>query len=120
MTSQAYKQNYDAIDWSGVKPISRWRHSVPKARGDFPLPMFQRDWDEPVEHPVTGEQFTSKAAFSRRTKELGYVEYGNDPSRYSKPTPKKASDAEIKDAISQAESLVSQGFNPAIHTPPDR
>lgn len=118
MTSRAYKDGYDAIDWSGLKPVGRWRHSPPKARGDFPVPNTVRDWDEPVQHPVTGEMFTSKSAFSRRTSELGYTEMGNDPARFKAPKRTKASRREIRDAIEQAEALVSQGFDPSKHALP--
>ena len=99
-------------------PVACSSHYESKRSG-VPFPMLQRDWTEPVQHPVSGEFFTNKAAFSRRTKELGYTEVGDDPARFRKPEKPKESRREIKEAIARAENLVSQGFDPYRHTIPD-
>ena len=39
-----------------------------------------RDEMDPTRHMGTGEYFTSKAKFRQRTKDIGCVELGNDPS----------------------------------------
>lgn len=114
MTSKAYKDNYNAIDWSDFKPTRRWRHSIPKARSDFPLPLMINDsFDEPVQSQADGKFYTSKAALRATYRADGnpqgieYIEVGNErPKRVEPPEP---TDKELIDIWDKAEAQVARG-----------
>lgn len=85
-------------------------YSVPKASSDtIAVPYFICDTMEPLEHPLTGQFYTSKRQFSQITRERGYEEVGNDPNRL-KPQPKPKADRKaIKEAVQKAAARYRAG-----------
>ena len=74
-----------------------------------------RDGMEPLRHMATGEVMDSKSAYSKKTRELGYEEYGNDAPMPVKPV---WNDPTRKADIAQAVQMVSQGYQaPRAETP---
>ena len=65
----------------------------PVARGDFPIPMMIRDFDEPVQSMADGKFYGSKAALAASHKASGnpqgidYVELGNETPSFQEYTP---------------------------------
>ena len=120
MNSQAYKQNYNLIDWSDIRPVKR-RSVRSVARSSLPIPMFIRDDMEPTWHPITGEMVSSKREFTKTTLAHGYEEVGNDQARFSTPTPKRGmTDQEAESCLSEAAQMVNQGFDPYTMPFPDK
>lgn len=84
MSNRAYKEGYDKIDWRPLPAPDRPAR-IPVARGDFPLPMMIRDFDEPVQSCADGKWYGSKAALARSHRAAhnphgqDFVELGNDP-----------------------------------------
>lgn len=62
-----------------------------------------RDEIEPTRHMATGEYFTSKAKFRRRTRDVGCIEVGDQTETLLKPrTPVRLSRADRRQAICNA------------------
>jgi hypothetical protein len=76
---------------------------VVKARSSLPVPMVISDTMEPVQHPCTGDYFSSKAQFRRVTRAHGCVEVGNEKMKpFVKPKPdRKAIRRSIEKAMAQ-------------------
>ena len=93
-----------------------WREAV--YRAPAPRIFIIRDGMDPLRHMATGEMMDSKSAYSKRTKELGMVEYGNDVPEPQRPT---WNDGTRKQDIAQAYEMVSQGYvvPPDPPTPPE-
>ena len=119
MTSQAYKQGFDRIDWTGHEPRQRWRHTVPGVRKQaLPSPMLIRDdLDSEVQSFADGKFYSSKSAIRRTYRADGnpqgveYVEVGND---YNAPihTPPKRDPNEVKHAVDRAMARYHAGERP--------
>lgn len=65
--------------------VKRWGPAKgPVARGDFPIPMMIRDFDEPVQSMANGQWYTSKRALAASHKASGnphgvdFVELGSE------------------------------------------
>lgn len=82
-----YRQRFAAIDWTPLPEPVRVDAIAP-ARADLPCPMVISDSMPDTEH-VNGNFYSSKSAYRAVTKANGYVEVGNDPSRFRKPGQKK-------------------------------
>ena len=92
-----------------------WREYVPMPPA--PRVYIIRDGMEPLRHMATGEIMDSKSAYSKKTKDLGYVEFGNDVPMPQKPV---WHDATRKADIAQAVEMVKQGYvAPVEATPPE-
>jgi hypothetical protein len=84
--------------------------SAPRAQSDaFPVPNFICDTMEPLEHPLTGQRYTSKRQFSQITRERGYEEVGNDPARLRPPPKPKADRKAIKESVQKAMARYHNG-----------
>lgn len=108
MTSRAYKENYQLIDW---KPLARPapRREIPPARSHLAAPMVILDTMPPVQSQATGQMYDSKAAIRAEYKRLGLQEVGNDPSRFKKKEKRKPDVKAIKDALDKAEARFKRG-----------
>lgn len=82
-----FKDGYNLVDWSVSLPPPNKTHDEPK-KSNLPCPMVISDSMPDTEH-VNGNFYSSKSAYRAVTKANGYVEVGNDPSRFRKPGQKK-------------------------------
>lgn len=106
MTSQAYRENFSAIDWSGLIPRTRRGEQQPK-RSDLACPMIISDEMPAGHHPHDGKAYTSKSAWRAVNRAGGYVEVGNDPAR-NKPRQKPKADRKaIRASIERARARVT-------------
>lgn len=78
-------------DW----PAECWQ---PKrvARGDFPLPLLNRDGMDPIQSMLDGQMYDSKSALRRTYKAAGVIEVGNDGPMASPPP--RMGDAKAREA----------------------
>lgn len=107
----SYAENYKLIDFSKEIVIERKARQAP-ARSDLPVPYVVSDHMEPVQHPCTGEFFTSKRMFREVTKAHGCIEVGNDPARL-RPRPKPKPDRKaIRKSIQKAFEMHASGVRP--------
>lgn len=106
--SQAYKENFKEIDWSGFRPSSRPRQAVPAARSSFPAPMVVRDEMPPVQSQATGKMYDSKSAIRREYRQLGMTEVGNEKLKPRVRQPKSDRNA-IKTTIEKAVARFNRG-----------
>ena len=83
-----YRQRFAAIDWTPLPEPVRVEAIAP-ARADLPCPRVITDGMPLTEH-IDGKHYDSKSAYRAVTKANGYVEVGNDPSRFRKPGQNKA------------------------------
>ncbi len=96
----AYRRNFEAIDWKPLPPAPE-RSRGPVARSDLAVPMVISDTMPETEH-IDGRFYTSKSAFRRVTKENGCVEIGNDPARLRIPERPKGDKAKRHEAVRKA------------------
>ena len=82
MASEAYWQNYDLIDWSGIKNRQRPACDMSFVCSDFPMPLVMPDTPEYIS-PVTGRIVDGRVARQEDLKRAGCREV--DPSEY-RPT----------------------------------
>lgn len=96
---------HDTDEW----PVECFPKATRATSDAIPVPYFICDTMDPLEHPLTGQFYTSKRQFSQITKERGYEEVGNDPNRL-KPQPKpKADKKAIKEAVQKAAARYRAG-----------
>lgn len=72
----------------------------PSKRSSLSAPMVQSDSMDALMHHGTGKIMDSKSAFRKKTKELGLVEFGNEPPKPAKP--KRLSKEDRKKDIARA------------------
>jgi len=77
----------------------------------IPTPMFVSDHMEETEH-VDGNLYTSKSEYRKVSKAHGLVEIGNDPARLRTPVKPKADPKALRDAVSQGQAMVANGWRP--------
>lgn len=81
-------------------------------RSSLPAPMLISDTMDPVQHPCTGEYFSSKAKFRSVTRANGCVEVGNDPQRmrpFKRPNPDRKA---IRQSVEKAFAQHASGVRP--------
>lgn len=84
-------------------------------RSGLPAPMLMSDTMDPVQHPCTGEYFSSKAKFRSVTRAHGCLEVGSDPQRL-KPMKRPAPDRKaIRKSVEKAFAQYESGVRPASH-----
>lgn len=102
----AFSENFKLIDFSKEIVIERRERRAPR-HSNLPCPRISTDSMEPVQHPCTGEYYSSKARFREVTRANGCVEVGNDPARlkpFTKPKPDRQS---IRKSIEKAAAIVA-------------
>lgn len=104
MTSKAYRENYNLIDWSKEITVER-KERLPVSRSDLPRPFVISDTMAPTQH-VDGQTYTSKRAYDVTTKAHGYIEIGNEKLPIKKPDRQK-NKAKNLEAVKRARSLVN-------------
>ena len=102
LSSQAYKDGYDRIEWKPLPPVQPKPRDESK-RADLSCPQVIGDSMDPTEH-VDGRWYDSKSAYRAVTKANGMIEVGNDPARFKRPPPPKPDRAKIKEAVAKAVS----------------
>lgn len=119
MTSKAYKDGYDRIDWSELKPQRRWRHwAKAKRASNFPCPRIVRPFSEPVQSMADGKFYDDPAALRATYKAannpqgVDYAEVGNeDITKFEAP---KVDRKARRDAIERAIEDVNNGRVPPV------
>lgn len=119
MPSKAYKSNYDNIDWSHHKPVTRIKHKTNGKRSDsFPVPFIVRPFSEPVQSMADGKYYDDQSSLRATYKAannpqgVDYVEVGNeDITKFEAPKRDKQSS---KDAIERAISKIDNGYVPPM------
>lgn len=119
MTSKAFKENYDRIDWSGVKPKRRWRHwAKAKRSSKFPVPYIVRPFPDPVQSMADGKYYTDAASLRATYKASGnpqgvdYIEVGDeDITKFEAPKDDRKAK---RDAIERAIEDVNNGRVPPV------
>lgn len=119
MTSKAYKEGYDRIDWSDLKPRRRWRQWAKAKRAEkFPVPHIVRPFSEPVQSMADGKFYDDPASLRATYKASGnpqgvdYIEVGNED--ITKFTPPKEDRKAKRDAIERAIEDVNNGRVPPV------
>lgn len=110
----SYRENYKLIDWSKDLVTERKPRVQPK-RSPLPIPFVVSDAMDPVQHPCTGEYFTSKRKFREVTKVNGCIEVGNDPARLRTPPKPKPDRKAIRKSVEKAFAQYESGVRPASH-----
>lgn len=89
----------------GRKVYRRVEAAPRPARSALASPHVASDTMEPVQHPCTGEVFTSKSGFRAVTRAHGCVEVGDDPARL-RPRPARKPDREgIRQSLKKAREM---------------
>lgn len=103
MTSRAYRDGYDAIEW---KPIPEWRkrRTEPERRGLYVVPDIK-----PYVSPLDGSFVGGRRQHRDHMRAHGVIEVGNEkPTRAKyKPLPPVADD------IRAARQMLENGYRPA-------
>lgn len=98
---------YAWIDLGDGRQVYRKIEERAVAKSHLPSPMIRSDVMELTQHPVDGQMYDSKSTFSRITRQNGFVEIGNDPSRL-KPAPRPLPDREgIRQSLKKAAAKLS-------------
>ena len=84
-------------------------------RSGLPAPMLMSDTMDPVQHPCTGEYFSSKARFRAVTRAHGCLEVGSDPARLRTPPKPKPDRKAIRKSVEKAFAQYESGVRPASH-----
>ena len=92
MTSEAYKANYDLIDWS--KPLPRrTRERAPVQRSSLACPMIVRSFAEPVQSMADGKWYDTPRDLERTYRADGnpkgeeYIALGNEKVTFTEYVP---------------------------------
>jgi hypothetical protein len=111
MTTKAYRENYDLIDWNAVDLSRPEKEYVAPARSSLPAPFIASDsLGMEVKHLATGRMSDSKSEHRRLNKQLGLVELGNEKKAHlSQPAPTKLDKRERKNAIRKAIKELKEG-----------
>jgi hypothetical protein len=110
--TDAYKENFKAIDWSVPIPeVPRERHRGPRSSA-VACPYFITDNVGEVVGQHDGKVYDSKSALRASYKAMGMVEIGNDPIP---PTEAKKPPV-TRDDVAEAVSMVKQGYKPELGT----
>lgn len=79
-----------------------------RSRSDIACPMLIRDDMPPTEH-VDGRFYESKSAFRKVTRQRGFIEVGDDKSRFDMAPRQQSNRKAVKDAVERARARVSRG-----------
>lgn len=89
MTTQAYRDGYDRIDWSDApKPKRRWRHEFASKRSHLACPQIVRPFSDPVQSMADGKFYDDPASLRATYKAennprgVDYIELGNERQEF--------------------------------------
>ncbi|MBX2989456.1 MAG: hypothetical protein KF802_16325 [Bdellovibrionaceae bacterium] len=110
MTSKAYRENYNLIQW-GPDLVQPKGEGISPARSSLPSPYVTSDnLGEPIKHLATGVYSDSKSFHRMKNKELGLVEIGNEKAAHLKQeAPAKLDKRQRKNDIRKAISELRNG-----------
>lgn len=103
MTSKAYREGYDAIEWHEAPP-SRTRTREGRA-----FHIISDELPDGVQSQASGKIYTSKAKLRQEYRELGYIEVGNDPQRFRGYDRPKISRQEVHETLQRARARFERG-----------
>jgi hypothetical protein len=107
--SEAYRENFKLIDWSGFKPSQAPPQPVRK-RSRLAGPMVISDTMEPVQSMLDGRMYTSKSKLRATYRAAGVTEVGNDVSLKPPPPPRSRHDRKaVRAAVGRAFSKAGLG-----------
>jgi hypothetical protein len=87
--SRAYAENYNAIDWSDLKPTMPNR--IERQIRDRPAFHFIQDI-KPYKSPITGEVIGGRRQHREHLRDHGMIEAGNEKQEFVKRTPEPLGD----------------------------
>lgn len=121
MTSQAYREGYDRIDWSKPLPV-RPRRQVERSRSALPCPMVIRSFAEPVQSMADGKWYDNPRDLARSHRASGnphgidFIELGNESMPWVEH---QTDEAKLRDDVRAAMHDVREGRLPEVLALPD-
>jgi hypothetical protein len=111
MSSKAYRENYNQIDWNAADLSRPEKEYVTPARSSLPAPFIASDnLGMEVKHLASGRMSDSKSEHRRLNKQLGLVELGNERTAHlNQPKPAKLDKRQRKNDIRKAISEIRNG-----------
>lgn len=101
MTSKAYKQNYDLIDWKPVKVVASKRQVSSR-------PFHIIKDLEPYRSPITDEVIRSRSHHREHMRDHNVIEMGNEKPKQRQPVKMPDAREDVKAAMEQ----VASGYRP--------
>ena len=102
MTSRAFRENYNAIEW---KPIPEWRKRItePARRGLYVVPDIQ-----PYVSPLDGSVVGGRRQHRDHMRAHGVVEVGNEKPKPNRPKPLP----DVRQDIRESFEMLKAGYRP--------